>query len=197
MPGPGVVRYFVPSFSRFNTGFCIFFLLVLILFTGRAHALGEGINYPNEEAKTMKLTSPEFGNNQFIPAKFSCEGEDVNPSLFIEGIPSGTKSLALIVDDPDAPMGTWVHWVVYDIAVTSNIAQNYVPGKQGINNAGKKNYHGPCPPSGTHHYFFKIYALDAKLGLPEGVSKGVLEKAMKGHVLGSTELVGLYKKGSR
>ncbi|MFH0791401.1 MAG: YbhB/YbcL family Raf kinase inhibitor-like protein [Candidatus Omnitrophota bacterium] len=142
----------------------------------------------------MELTSPEFKHNEFIPAKFTCEGSDINPSLVINGIPEGAKSLALIVDDPDAPMGTWVHWVIYDIPVISTIKENSVPGKQGNNNSGKQVYHGPCPPSGTHRYFFKIYALDTKLNLNEGVSKGALEKAMKGHILGQAELIGLYKR---
>lgn len=142
----------------------------------------------------MELTSPEFKHNGFIPAKFTCEGDDINPSLVISGIPEETKSLSLIVDDPDAPMGTWVHWVVYDIPVILSIEENTIPGKQGINNSGKRVYHGPCPPSGTHRYFFKIYALDTNLNLNEGLSKGALEKAMKGHILGQAELIGLYKR---
>jgi hypothetical protein len=142
----------------------------------------------------MRLSSPEFGNNQYMPAKFSCQGEDINPALTIEGAPAGTKSLALIMDDPDAPMGTWVHWVLFDIPVVSQIEENSVPGKQGSNNSGRNNYHGPCPPSGTHRYFFKIYALDTMLNLREGISKGALQKAMQGHILDKAELIGLYKK---
>ncbi|MCM8781826.1 MAG: YbhB/YbcL family Raf kinase inhibitor-like protein [Candidatus Omnitrophica bacterium] len=142
----------------------------------------------------MKISSPDFENNGFIPKKFTCQGKDVNPSLIIENIPAGTKCLALIVDDPDAPMGTWVHWVVYDIPVISKIEENSIPGKQGINDFRRKNYGGPCPPSGTHRYFFKIYALDAILGLKEGVTKTDLEKAMQGHILDKAELIGLYKK---
>lgn len=144
----------------------------------------------------MKITSPEFKNNQPIPKKFTCEGEDINPALVIEDIPQETKSLALIVDDPDAPIGTWVHWVVFDIPATSRIQENSVPGKLGITNSGKRDFHGPCPPSGTHRYFFKIYALDTLLNLKEGISKGALEKAMQGHILGKAELVGLYKRGN-
>jgi len=150
-----------------------------------------------EEAKggaVMKITSPEFGQNQLIPQRFTCEGEDVNPALVLEDIPKEAKSLALIMDDPDAPMGTWVHWVVFDIPIINSIAENSIPGKQGMNNAGHKNYHGPCPPSGTHRYFFKIYALDASLNLKEGISKGALEKAMQGHILAKAELIGLYKR---
>lgn len=164
---------------------------IILLFTaGHLSLLSEG-------GMEMELKSPEFENNQFIPKKFTCEGEDVNPALIIENLPEGTKSLALIVDDPDAPMGTWVHWVVYDIPVTSRIDEDSVPGKQGINDFRKKDYGGPCPPSGTHRYFFKIYALDQELGLPEGITKEDLEKAMQGHILDKAELIGLYKKGSR
>jgi len=142
----------------------------------------------------MKITSPEFQNNQLMPSKFTCEGEDINPTLVISDIPDGTKSLALIMDDPDAPMGTWVHWVVFDIPVTSKIEENSIPGKQGNNTAGRKQYHGPCPPSGTHRYFFKIYALDTMLNLNEGITKAQLEKAMQGHILDKAELIGLYKR---
>lgn len=142
----------------------------------------------------MKLTSPEFENNKFIPKKFTCQGDDINPELVIDGVPEGAQSLVLIVDDPDAPMGTWVHWVVYDMDVIPTIEENSIPGEQGINDFGRKNYGGPCPPSGTHRYFFKIYALDKKLGLKEGVKKSDLEKAMQGHILGQAQLIGLYKK---
>jgi Raf kinase inhibitor-like YbhB/YbcL family protein len=147
------------------------------------------------EGGGMEIISPEFKHNEFIPKKFTCEGEDISPTLVIEGVPEGTKSLALIVDDPDAPMGTWVHWVVYDILPLKRIEENSIPGKQGKNNFGRLNYGGPCPPSGTHRYFFKIYALDTMLNLKEGLSKGALEKAMEGHIIGKAELVGLYKKG--
>ncbi len=142
----------------------------------------------------MKLKSPEFENNKFIPDKFTCEGKDTNPALIIENIPSGAKSLALIVDDPDAPKGTWIHWVVYDIPLVSQIKENSIPGKEGINDFGRKSYGGPCPPSGTHRYFFKLYALDAILNLNEGLTKLELEKAMEGHILEKAELVGLYNR---
>jgi len=142
----------------------------------------------------MKIKSPEFENNQTIPSKFTCEGEDINPGLVIENIPKEAKSLALIVDDPDAPMGTWVHWVVFDIPLVSKIEENSIPGKEGLNTAGRKSYHGPCPPSGTHRYFFKIYALDTVLNLKKDISKGHLEEAMQGHILDQAELVGLYKR---
>ena len=144
----------------------------------------------------MKLTSPEFANNGFIPQKFTCEGEDINPPLVMESIPALTRRLALIIDDPDAPVGTFVHWVVYDIPVVSRIEENSIPGKQGINDFRRRNYGGPCPPSGTHRYFFKVYALDERLELAEGINKAGLEKAMEGHLLAKTELIGLYRKKS-
>jgi len=147
-----------------------------------------------QEGEMMRITSPEFVNNSSIPAKFTCEGEDMSPRLNIESIPPAAKSLALIVDDPDAPMGTWVHWVVYDIPITAAIEENSIPGKQGINDFHRKDYGGPCPPSGTHRYFFKLYALDSELGLPEGIDKQALERAMQHHILAKAELIGLYKK---
>ena len=142
----------------------------------------------------MKIISPSFKNNEKMPAKFTYDGEDINPALEIENLPEGTKSLALIVDDPDAPMKTWVHWVVYDIPPSGHIEEGSIPGKQGVNDSGGKDYHGPCPPSGTHRYHFKVYALDKVLGLNEGISKDDLEKAMQGGVLSSAELIGLYKR---
>jgi Raf kinase inhibitor-like YbhB/YbcL family protein len=142
----------------------------------------------------MKVTSPEFDHNGYIPQKFTCQGEDINPELVIEDIPQEAQSLALIADDPDAPMGTWVHWVVYDMPVANRIDENSIPGKQGHNDFGRYNYGGPCPPSGTHRYFFKVYALDTKLKLEEGIDKKDLEEAMEGHVIASAELIGLYKK---
>jgi Raf kinase inhibitor-like YbhB/YbcL family protein len=152
----------------------------------------------SEKAKLMKklsVKSPAFENNQLIPAKYTCDGNDVNPPLTIEGIPEGTKTLALIVDDPDAPMGTWDHWIVWNIpATTSKIEENAVPGTEGMNDFRRRSYGGPCPPSGTHRYFFKVYALDVKLDLSPTSRKRDVEKAMQGHVLAKGELVGLYRR---
>jgi Raf kinase inhibitor-like YbhB/YbcL family protein len=142
----------------------------------------------------MKITSPSFAHKEMIPKKFTCQGEDINPVLIIEDIPKMTKSLALIVDDPDAPGGVWVHWVVYNIPVTGRIEENSVPGKQGINSFQKLEYGGPCPPSGTHRYYFRIYALDIDLELDEGVSLERLKESMKDHILAEAQIVGLYKK---
>ncbi|MBI5415656.1 MAG: YbhB/YbcL family Raf kinase inhibitor-like protein [Candidatus Omnitrophica bacterium] len=158
----------------------------------------------------MKLTSPAFEHNQMIPRKYTCQGEDINPPLAITGIPEGTQSLALIMDDPDAPMGTWVHWTVWNITphikeIQENMIPNLapwdpaspatpLPAMEGITSFGKTGYGGPCPPSGTHRYFFKLYALDAQLSFKGTPSKQALEQAMRGHILEKTELVGLYKK---
>ena len=143
----------------------------------------------------MRITSPEFGNREMIPKKFTCQGEDISPELRIEGIPDGTKSLALIVDDPDAPMGMWVHWVVFDIPVTGTIAEGSVPRKQGINDFKKIGYGGPCPPPGRpHRYFFKIYALRSPLDLKPGATKEELLDAMEGHVIEAAQLMGKFKR---
>jgi len=142
----------------------------------------------------MNVTSPSFVNKEMIPKKFTADGADVNPQLDLAGIPDGAKSLVLIMDDPDAPRGTWVHWVVYDIPVAAKIEENSVPGTQGTNSANKTKYHGPAPPSGTHRYFFKVYALDTKLDLAGGKTKAEVEKAMQGHILAQAELIGLYTR---
>ena len=142
----------------------------------------------------MKIISPSFKNNEKMPARYTYDGEDINPSIEIENLPEGTKSLVLIVDDPDAPMKTWVHWVVYDIPPSIHIEEGSIPGKQGINDSGGKDYHGPCPPSGTHRYYFKLYALDTLLNLKAELSKEDLLKAMKGHVLAETQIMGRYKR---
>jgi Raf kinase inhibitor-like YbhB/YbcL family protein len=145
--------------------------------------------------KNLSVMSPTFENNKLIPAKYTCDGDDVNPPLTIEGVPEGTKTLALIVDDPDAPMGTWDHWIVWNIpATTSKIAENTVPGTEGMNDFRKRSYGGPCPPSGTHRCFFKVYALDVRLNLSPTSRKRDVEKAMQGHVLAKGELVGLYRR---
>jgi hypothetical protein len=175
----------------------IIFLSLIVVFISINFIQANAQNYKLEEEANMQLMSTEFANNEFIPKKFTCEGEDINPALIIKNIPADTKGLALIVDDPDAPMGIWVHWVVYNIPIISRIDEGSTPGEQGINDFGRQDYGGPCPPSGTHRYFFKIYCLDAELNLKAGLSKRELEKAMQGHILQKAELVGLYKKTAR
>ena len=145
----------------------------------------------------MKIKSV-FSNNAKIPVKYTCDGEDVSPPLEISEIPNGTKTLAIISDDPDAPMGTWVHWVVWNIKVegkTLKIEEGQKIGIEGKNDFKNLGYGGPCPPSGTHRYFFKIYALDIDLDLVAGSTKAQLESAMKNHILAKIELVGLYSRG--
>jgi len=142
----------------------------------------------------LRVSSPIFQNNQLIPPKYTCDGDDVNPSLRIEGIPREAQALVLIVDDPDAPMGTWDHWVVWNIPPVERIEENSVPGIQGLNDFNKHSYGGPCPPSGTHRYFFKVYALDMKLNLDPNSRKKDVEKAMKGHILAEGRIVGLYRR---
>jgi len=154
--------------------------------------LSSGINA--EGGLTMRLSSPEFEHKTFIPKKFTCQGRGINPGLIIEGIPGNAESLALIMDDPDAPSGDFVHWVLYDIPVTNRIGENTIPGKQGLNSSGKLGYASPCPPAGTHRYFFKVYALDKMLNSREGISKAELEKEIAAHLLDKAELIGLYQK---
>ncbi|HVX25056.1 MAG TPA: YbhB/YbcL family Raf kinase inhibitor-like protein [Parafilimonas sp.] len=144
--------------------------------------------------KNIEVSSSAFKNGEFIPAKYTCEGENISPELSIKNIPQNTKSLALIVDDPDAPLRTWVHWIIWNIPVTHHIKENDVHGKEGLNDFQIHRYSGPCPPKGVHHYFFKVYALDDLLDLPGNIRKGELEKAMSDHIIGFGELVGLYKR---
>ncbi|MGC1241455.1 MAG: YbhB/YbcL family Raf kinase inhibitor-like protein [Chryseosolibacter sp.] len=144
--------------------------------------------------KALNVTSKAFSQNDTIPLKYTCDGEDINPPLEIGAVPAEARSLTLIVEDPDAPGGTWLHWLVWNIPVTHHLREKEVPGDQGINDFGRKTYGGPCPPSGTHRYFFKIYALDDLLDLPDGSSRSEMEEAMRDHILGYGELVGLYKR---
>lgn len=145
----------------------------------------------------MKITSPVFENQQLIPPKYTCDGDNVNPPLEISDVPPETVSLLLIVEDPDAPAGTWDHWLVWNIdPKTTSIEEDSFPegAEQGTNSFGDEGYGGPCPPSDTHRYFFKLYALDIRLSLGPQATGEDLEEAIDGHVLDQVELVGLYKK---
>ena len=144
----------------------------------------------------MKITSSAFQEGANIPSKFSCDGANTSPPLQISDVPSEAKSLVLIVDDPDAPSGLFTHWAVWNISPqTSTIAEGSTPkGMQGTNDFGKSGYGGPCPPSGTHRYYFKIFALDRELDLPFGAKRGQLDAAMKGHVIAQGELMGRYSR---
>ena len=140
------------------------------------------------------LISTVFSQNGHIPPQYTCEGKNINPPLKVENIPDGTKTLALIVEDPDAPGGVFDHWIVWNISPNEAIAETNTPGISGTNSFGKTGYGGPCPPSGVHRYFFKVFALDSELNLLAGSRKKELLEAMKGHVLASAELMGLYQK---
>jgi len=178
----------------------IFVIGLIFLFSLFVFANGEGVNH------LMKLESPNFQNQGTIPKKFTCEGADVSPALAWSNVPEGTKSFALIVDDPDAPdpanpRMTWVHWVLYNIPGTARslregVTQNDLPKGtlQGLNDWKKPGYGGPCPPVGKHRYFHKLYALDVVLPDLGRPAKAKLEKAMEGHVLARGELIGLYQR---
>jgi Raf kinase inhibitor-like YbhB/YbcL family protein len=151
---------------------------------------------------TIKITSAAFGQMQPIPPQYTCDGADISPPLSWSGLPAAAKSLVLIADDPDAPAGTWVHWVLYDLPPTIDRLPENIPktdtlaggGKQGKTDFNRIGWGGPCPPGGTHRYFFKIYALDTMLNLSAGKTRTEIEKAIKGHVLAKGELAGTYKR---
>jgi len=151
----------------------------------------------------MTISTPSFSHGGDIPRKFTCEGADVSPELSWTGAPAATQSFALIADDPDAPVGTWTHWVLFDLPATttslpegmSKVDELSGGGRQGRNDFRKIGYGGPCPPPGKpHRYFFKLYALDAKINLKPGASKQEVEQAMKGHILAQAELMGKYRR---
>lgn len=150
----------------------------------------------------MDLNSQAFRPGGMIPAKYTCDGANISPPLTLPDPPAGTKSFALIMDDPDAPVGTWVHWVIWNIPATTRALEENVPKtaslpngtRQGTNDFKRIGYGGPCPPSGTHRYFFKLYALDSTLNLPPETTKSVLEDTMRRHILGQSELIGKYTR---
>lgn len=151
---------------------------------------------------SMELKSQAFQPGDLIPAKYTCDGQDISPPLTWSDPPAGTKSFALISDDPDAPVGTWVHWVIWNIPASARSLEENLPKKDSLPNGAKQGttdfrrigYGGPCPPSGTHRYFFKLYALDTTLNLPAATTKKDLEKAMQGHILVQAELIGKYRR---
>ncbi len=144
--------------------------------------------------KLLRVTSPAFMENEFIPSEYTCDGMNVNPPLNIENIPEEAKCLCIIVDDPDAPIHTWSHWLAWNIPVTHHIKENCVLGSEGLNDFLQHHYSGPCPPSGIHRYFFKVYALNELLHLSPETKKIQLEKAMSEHIIGFGEIIGLYKR---
>jgi Raf kinase inhibitor-like YbhB/YbcL family protein len=171
-------------------------LIVILLFLFGLTACGGSTPTPMEGASEMsiQITSATFEEGTTIPVKYTCDGEDISPPLAWSGVPEGTQSLVLISDDPDAPVGTWVHWVLFDLPADTNSLPEGVQGMgtDGNNSWRRPGYGGPCPPSGTHRYFFKLYALDSRLDLKEGASKEDVEEAMQGHILAQAQLMGKY-----
>jgi Raf kinase inhibitor-like YbhB/YbcL family protein len=157
---------------------------------------------PQENKMEIKLTSTAFKEGQPIPRQYTCDGVNVSPPLEWTGVPKTAKTVAIIADDPDAPSGTFVHWVLYNLpAENIGMVENLPPtenlkagGFQGKNNFEKIGYGGPCPPSGTHRYFFKIYALDSELPLKAGATKAEVEKAMESHIVAQGQLMGTYRR---
>ncbi|MFQ5815484.1 MAG: YbhB/YbcL family Raf kinase inhibitor-like protein [Candidatus Hydrothermarchaeaceae archaeon] len=175
------------------------FFMLIILLGVLAGCIKEGVETKEKESMEviqMEVSSSAFEHNQPIPGKYTCEGEDVSPPLAISGVPGEAKSLALVVDDPDAPMGVFDHWIAWNLEPdTRELSEGVHVETQGKNDFGELRYRGPCPPPGPmHHYRFKVYALDAMLDLPRGATKGQLEEAMEGHILAKGELVGTYKR---
>ena len=186
-----------------NYFFCFFALICLIAASGEPLAQAKDqINAKMRGGKTMEITSSSFVHEDMIPAKYTCGGQNISPPLAWSGAPKETNSFALICDDPDAPAGTWVHWVIFDIPANVNSLPEKVAkqeeiaglGKNGKNTSQHFGYDGPCPPSGTHRYYFKLYALDKMLNLKAGLSKEELLSAMKNHVLAEAQIMGRYKR---
>ena len=174
-----------------------FLILIIIFIVSCAKQQEQQIEIKSTNGVVdMKLTSPAFTHNGAIPSEYTCDGADLSPPLAISDVPSNAKSLVLIMDDPDAPVGIWDHWIVFNIPTsTKQIGKGNEPdGVAGRNSWGRTGYGGPCPPSGTHRYFFKLYALDTMLNLPQGATKKDLEKSIQGHVVAQAQLVGLYKR---
>ncbi len=176
-------------------------VLTLFMTACKSGEQGRGRNGTN--GQTIRLTCPAFSDGSPIPVVYTCDGDDFSPPLAWETIPDSTRSFCLICDDPDAPAGTWVHWMLYDLPDTVRELPEAMPktdltfygARQGKNDFSRIGYGGPCPPgSSEHRYYFRIYALDAVLALPAGVNRAALESAMEGHVLGSGQLMGTYKR---
>lgn len=194
-----------------RTAFWILFILltIVILITFKKSSLGHNqpaatlqptkfVTIPKTVIQSsMHITSTVFFNQKPIPSVYTCKGKNYNPPLQFTDVPDQAKSLVLIMDDPDAPMGTWVHWTIFNMEpATLGIEEQHKPtsGTEAMTSFGKPGYGGPCPPSGTHHYFFKLYALDTRLELTPQADKQAIESAMQGHVIAQAELVGLFSK---
>jgi Raf kinase inhibitor-like YbhB/YbcL family protein len=146
-------------------------------------------------AEPMKLTSPDIRPGDYMHSKYTCQSRNISPALEFVNVPDKAKSLAIVVHDPDAPSGDWVHWVVFNIPADQfEIFEGIAPGVEGVNDFGKASWGGPCPPSGVHHYVFDAFALDKELDLKKGATRAELDKAMEGHVLDKTDFVAMYEK---
>jgi len=154
------------------------------------------VSCTQEEVSNMKIISPAFQNNAIIPEKYTCQGQDISPPLKFFNVSKDTKTLALIMDDPDAPSGTFTHWLIWNIpsTITEINEGERIPYPQGTNDFGRQYYKGPCPPSGTHRYFFTLYALNKELNLNVGARKDEMLKAMRNNIIEKTELIGRYKR---
>lgn len=182
------------------------FIVILGLVLPAANQFAHPGSANRKDNRMFQITSSAFQNEGNIPAKFTCDGDNISPELSWQSAPAATKSFALVVHDPDAPLaGGYTHWVLYNVpANVGHIAEDApkrakLPqgGVQGENDGGRTGYTGPCPPSGTHRYYFHLYALDQELGLPAGLDRAGLEAAIKGHVLAKAELMGRYRRGGR
>jgi len=174
--------------------FVLFGLLITFIYFKKPNSNSA---LPVQIKNMMTVTSLVFKQNEMIPKQYSCDGENINPPLTIVNVPDNVKSLVLIVDDPDAPSGVWTHWLVWNIdPKTTDIKENSAPANAevGKNDFGKLEYGGPCPPAGTHRYFFKVYALDTVLNLSQGANRSQLDQIMKGHIIDKGELMGKYSK---
>ncbi len=181
----------------------IFFIVLLTIIGFFAYYLDNKDRQQNQAIKPiiskskMKILSPAFQNNQQIPSKYTCDKANINPPLEFSDILQNAKSLVLIVDDPDAPSGTWTHWTLWNIPpTTTKIEEKSVPQEavEGVTSFGKPGYGGPCPPSGTHHYFFKLYALDTTISLDSKADVKQLVQTISGHIIQEAQLVGLYSR---
>ena len=180
-------------------------LLLLCPFFVVCFFQGEDVVHPRmagAEDNKIAISSTSFADGSPIPKRYTCDGEDVSPPLAWTGLPNGTKSLALICDDPDAPRGTWTHWVLFNIPANVKELRPNIPPERtiengathGMNDFRELGYGGPCPPRGMHRYYFKLYALDTHVNLDSGITRGQLLKAMEGHILGVGQLMGTYKR---
>jgi Raf kinase inhibitor-like YbhB/YbcL family protein len=175
--------------GRSSANLLVFLVCLLAAAVGMAKEI--------KKMKELAVTSPAFTDGGSIPVRYTCDGPDISPPLALAAIPSGTRSLALIVDDPDAPSGTWVHWVMWNISAdTRDIKEGQIPSgaMQGQNDWKRNSYNGPCPPSGTHRYLFKIFALDTTLDLPPSTTKTSLERAMHGHIIAQGLITGKFRR---